>query len=288
MESPDTSADGALERLERARKRASGVIKDARVAARNRRIGAFIVSFPKTGRTWLRVMIGKALIERYHLPEERLLDTYKASKAALDEAIMFSHGGPRYLFDFRRFDELTFDTELYAPKRVIHLVRDIRDTLVSYYFQLAKREQLFTGDMSAFLRDPIFGARKIIAYYTLWFRHHRQTRDFMLLRYEAMRRDPIEALIPALDFLGIAGASEVAPSAVEFASFENMRRMEQTGGFKRKMMQPGQSGDQESYKVRKGKVGGFTEYLSPEDLAYIDTQLAELGDPGCDWYLKPA
>jgi ribosomal 50S subunit-associated protein YjgA (DUF615 family) len=67
MESPDTSADGALERLERARKRASGVIKDARVAARNRRIGAFIVSFPKTGRTWLRVMIGKALIERYHL-----------------------------------------------------------------------------------------------------------------------------------------------------------------------------------------------------------------------------
>jgi hypothetical protein len=219
---------------------------------------------------------------------ERLLDTYKASKAALDEAIMFSHGGPRYLFDFRRFDELTFDTELYAPKRVIHLVRDIRDTLVSYYFQLAKREQLFTGDMSAFLRDPIFGARKIIAYYTLWFRHHRQTRDFMLLRYEAMRRDPIEALIPALDFLGIAGASEVAPSAVEFASFENMRRMEQTGGFKRKMMQPGQSGDQESYKVRKGKVGGFTEYLSPENLAYIDTQLAELGDPGCDWYLKPA
>lgn len=282
---PQTTA-GALARFERLRKRASGVIKDVRVAARNRRIASFIVSYPKTGRTWLRVMLGKALIERYRLPPERLLDTYKASKAAGLGPIMFSHGGPRYLFDFRPFDQLTFNADLYRGKRVVHLVRDVRDTLVSYYFQLAKREMLFEGTMSAFLRDPVFGAPKIITYYTQWFRNQHVPHAFLTISYEQLRADPALALARVLEFLGIADSAGIAPRAVEFASFENMKKMESGGGYGRKMMQPGDKSDQESYKVRKGKVGGFREYLSDEDVAYIDDQIKALGDTGCDWYCK--
>jgi hypothetical protein len=276
----------AWDRFERMRKRASGVIKDVRVAARNRRIASFIVSYPKTGRTWLRVMLGKALIERYGLPQSRLLDTYKASKAAGIRPIMFSHGGPRYLFDFRPFDRLSFDADLYRHKRVIHLVRDVRDTLVSYYFQLAKREMLFAGDVSAFLRDPVFGAPKIITYYTLWFRNRNVPQAFLAVSYEQMRAQPVATLARMLEFVGISEAPAVAPAAVEFASFENMKKMETGGGFQRKMMQPGDAADKESYKVRKGKVGGFREYLSDDDLAYIDEQIAAIGDPACDWYCK--
>jgi len=276
----------AWARVERIRKRASGVIKDVRVAARNRRMASFIVSYPKTGRTWLRVMLGKALIERYSLSEERLLDTYKASRAAGIGPVMFSHGGPRYLFDFRPYDKLTFDADLYRGKKVVHLVRDVRDTLVSYYFQLAKREMLFEGEMSAFLRDARFGAPKIIAYYTQWFRNRNVPRAFLAVSYEQMRAEPVETLTRVLTFLGVADAARVAPAAVEYASFENMKKMETGGGFKRKMMQPGDAQDKESYKVRKGKVGGFREYLSDADIAYVDAQIAALGDAGCDWYKK--
>jgi len=281
----DTTA-GALARFERVRKRASGVIKDVRVAARNRRIASYIVSYPKTGRTWLRVMLGKALIDRYRLPESRLLDTYKVSKAAGLGPIMFSHGGPRYLFDFRPYDALTFDADLYRAKRVVHLVRDVRDTLVSYYFQLAKREMLFTGAMSAFLRDPVFGAPKIITSYTLWFRNRAVPHGFLAVSYEQMRADPAPTLARVLTFLGIADADSVAPGAVAFASFENMKKMEASGQYGRKMMQPGNAADKESYKVRKGKVGGYREYLTDQDLAYIEDQISALGDPNCDWYRK--
>ena len=41
-----------------------------------------------------------------------------------------------------------------------------------------------------------------------------------------------------------------------------------------------------SFKVRKGKVGGFREYLSEDDVAYVDAQIAALGAAGCDWYRK--
>lgn len=285
-EQKSTETARAWERVERIRKRASGVIKDVRVAARNRRIASFIVSYPKTGRTWLRVMVGKALIERYRLPEERLLDTYKASKAAGIGPVMFSHGGPRYLFDFRPYDQLTFDADLYRGKRVVHLVRDVRDTLVSYYFQLAKRELLFAGEMSAFLRDPRFGAPKIITYYTKWFRNRGVPRAFLAVSYEQMRAAPADALTRVLDFLGVADPGDVAPAAADYASFENMKKMESGGGFNRKMMQPGDAKDKESFKVRKGKVGGFREYLSEDDVAYVDEQIAALGDPACDWYKK--
>jgi len=34
--------------------------------------------------------------------------------------------------------------------------------------------------------------------------------------------------------------------------------------------------DPESFKVRRGKVGGYREYLSPEDLDYAADALREL------------
>ncbi len=278
-------SSGPLDNLRRMRKQASGVIKDVRVALRNRRVESFVVSFPKTGRTWLRVMIGRAMIERYGLDEARLLDTYKASKAAGFGPVMFSHGGPRYLFDFRPFDQISFDADLYRDKKVIHLVRDARDTLVSYYFQLAKREMLFEGDISSFLRDPRFGARKLVAFYTTWFRNQDTPKRFMLARYEDMRARPVETLTDMLRFIGLDQPETVAASAVEFASFENMKKMEQTGSFNRKMMRPGDNQDKESFKVRKGKVGGYAEYLSDADQQYIQEQIEALGDSACDWYL---
>ena len=35
----------------------------------------YILSYPKTGRTWLRALVGKALVDNYGLPPQRLLET---------------------------------------------------------------------------------------------------------------------------------------------------------------------------------------------------------------------
>jgi hypothetical protein len=263
----------------------SSAIKQVRCRARDRRTGTFVVSFPKTGRTWLRVMVGRALVELYGLPPETVLDTFRVSRALPGGAVRFTHGGPLHLFDPRPFDELTFDQGLYSGRRVVHLIRDARDTLVSYYFQVCKREKVFSGDMAAFLRDPCYGARKLIRFYTLWFQNRREPSAFVVERYEDLHRDAAGRLRALLHFLGIEGAvDEAARVAVEFASFENMRRLEAGQAFNRDMMKPGNPADGESFKTRKGKVGGFAEYLNADDLAYIDAVIAELGDPACDWY----
>ena len=49
-------------------------------------------------------------------------------------------------------------------------------------------------------------------------------------------------------------------------------------------MRPGKKNDGESLKVRRGKVGGYVDYLDEEILEYIQRVVDEMGMEGCDWY----
>jgi hypothetical protein len=49
-----------------------------------------------------------------------------------------------------------------------------------------------------------------------------------------------------------------------------MRHYEEQQRFGSKTLQPGDYSDPDSYKVRRGKIGGYRDYLSAADLEYID------------------
>ena len=46
----------------------------------------------------------------------------------------------------------------------------------------------------------------------------------------------------------------------------------------RQLLQPGDVNDPESYKVRRGKIGGYVDYLDPSDVEYADQAMSAL-DP---------
>jgi hypothetical protein len=64
--------------------------------------------------------------------------------------------------------------------------------------------------------------------------------------------------------------------ALDFSRFENMQKLEAAGAFDSKILRPGDVRDPESFKVRRGKVGGYREYLSAEDQAYAADALTKL------------
>jgi len=64
--------------------------------------------------------------------------------------------------------------------------------------------------------------------------------------------------------------------AFEFSRFENIQTLEASAAFDSKILHPGDVRDPESFKVRRGKVGGYREYLSAEDQKYAADALAEL------------
>lgn len=236
-----------------------------------------IVSFPKSGRTWLRLMIGKAVCDLYGLPREGMLDTLELTRAAGLPPTTFCHDGGSNL-EARRLDRLERDKSGYRHQKVLLLARDPRDVVTSCYFQASRRRDLFRGSLSGFVRDPRYGIRKILTWYRIWHENREVPRDFAVLRYEDLRAEPEKGLRTALEFIGVRDLDdEIVRDAVEYARFENMRKLEQQQAFRSGILRPKRSGGEESLKTRRGVVGGYRDHLQPSDVAYCDAAMAELG-----------
>jgi hypothetical protein len=158
----------------------------------------------------------------------------------------------------------------YAGKKVVLLVRDPRDVMVSCYFQATKRINVFDGPISEFVRNEKYGIRKCVSFYKHWSDNMQVPRDCLCVRYEEIHAGPQRVLQTLLHFIGVKGVTpQLLDAAVEYGRFENMKRMEASGQFDRQALRPGNAKDDESYKVRRGKVGGYSEYLSQGDCEYI-------------------
>jgi hypothetical protein len=148
--------------------------------------------------------------------------------------------------------------------------------MVSYYFHTTKRMQVYNETISEFIRDDKYGARSCVEFYRIWWLRRSVPKEFLLVRYEDMKAEPQQSLRSVLDFIGVPRVdSSMLDDAVEYASFENMKKMEATHEFRRSMLTPGDTRDAESFKVRRGKVGGYRDYLSAGDCAYLDRVIAE-------------
>jgi hypothetical protein len=249
-----------------------------RLARRDPEPDVAVVSYPKCGRTWLRVLVGKALCEQFGLDEAGLFKTVDLCRAAKIPLTKFVHDGAGGVAGIK-WCEQERDKSRFEDKKVALLVRDPKDVVVSSYFQATKRMHAYEGTMGEFIRDECFGVRTIVTMYEIWHENRNVPRDFLLLRYEDVHRDPAGSLRSLLRFMGLEHPDEEAiAAAVRYGAFENMRRLESSGSFEHKMS-PGDPGDEESYKVRKGKVGGYVDYLSPDDIAFVERVIDEAGNP---------
>lgn len=221
--------------------------------------------------------MGKYLIDARGLDETSLLNTELLTRKAGLCRTSLTHDGSE-MVSATHFADLNSDKSGYAGTRVLLLGRDLRDTIVSAFFQATRRVDVFEGTLSEFIRSDRFGVRKIVTFYDHWLFSRKVPEAFLFLRYESLHDDPKAALIRTLAFLGEHRVNHRAvASAVEFCAFENLRRAEQENRFGDEILSPADGTDPESFKVRRGLVGGYTDYLSEADIAYIDEQIARTG-----------
>lgn len=256
------------------------ILKPFRESREHRRARVIIVSYPKSGRTWLRAIVARTFAEQQKgVSEELSFDSFSVSRAGGALPTRYTHDDTPNT-EARSYTRLERDKSRYRGKKVIFLCRDPRDVLVSCYFQATRRHDLFDGSLSEFLRSDEFGIRKILTFYNIWYASRDIPSEFLLLHYEDLHQAPHAQIRNVLAFMGI---DEVDPDmldrAIAFSRFENMRKLEETNYYGIKGMRPKNSNDAESYKVRKGKVGGYSEYLSPSDCDYADQMIKKLWCP---------
>ncbi|MEK7269393.1 MAG: sulfotransferase domain-containing protein, partial [Planctomycetota bacterium] len=200
---------------------------------------ACVVSFPKSGRTWLNVMLGKVVSE------------LRGTEFTLDiPDVLFTHDNSDKLAQ-----PFAVDARNYARKKVVFLARDPRDILASYYVHRTRRDRLYAGTLSEFIRDPSYGVARVVELMNGWWAQRRIPRAFLLVRYEDLHLDARAQLGRLVEFLEMDVLPRFVEEAVTFASFDRMKEMERSGMFEDPRIRPGDSLDPESYKVRRGEVG---------------------------------
>jgi hypothetical protein len=244
----------------------------AKVRVLARRCDVFIVSFPKCGRTWLRMQVGMALREHFRLRVRNLLRLTNAQVAhpGLPRILATHDDSPQG----KQAHQVMRDKRVYAGTRVILLVRDPRDVIVSLYFHVTRRRGVeYQGDLMEFARERRGGLASLLAFYDAW--APRIDDGVLLLRYEDLHADPIRELRRVLAFLGMADvAPDVVQRAVAQASFDQLQQLERTGTAGTRALRTATPDDRDSYKVRRGKVGGYVDYLEPTDIATLDVVIA--------------
>ena len=220
------------------------------------------ISYPKSGRTWLRVMLSELGVD--------------CDYTHLDTGAEKPSWG-------RHFRELRPPV---APEgaRVLFLHRDPRDTVVSFFHEMTKRNRLAPGRalqflvqgrippraLGAFVRSPRFGIEKTVRFNLAC----AGAVPGLHVGYEALREDPVAQLGAIIRHFGAAVAPDRIRSVVAANSFEKMREKEASGAYGTHMLRPRDPNDPDSFKVRRGKVGGWRDEMDAETQAFANAVLA--------------
>jgi hypothetical protein len=231
----------------------------------------WLVSYPKSGNTWTRFLVANLLCGEnesvdFTNIERRVPDIYKFNNAQLAAV-----PSPRTLKSHEYFDP--------RYRKVILIVRDPRDVLVSYYHHHIKFGRIppdysllqFAQDFVAGRVDT-FGSWAENTGSWLGAREH-DAEALLLLRYEDMLQDPLAALRRIVAFLGMDADPARLERVVEASSAERMRELEkkQSGNWKAT-----RNTRQDKLFVRAAKSGGWQQELPAEAVAMIESRWGTL------------
>lgn len=255
--------------------------------AQARRSDCAVVRHPKTGGTWLRVLITRLYAAKYRLPSRRVVRTDELHR--LDSRVPAFLSSSGYLSWERGWGDLVTTDPVLREKKLLLLARHPGDIVVSWYIQFTKRTSAFKREMMLaemsdpidrdriqrwdFIQHPEIGLPRIIDYYNYWHRNLERLPDAMVVRYEDLRSGTAAELERIGAFLGESFSAAQIEDAVDFGSFDKLREKEQSGYFDNRSLTLRNASDPETLKVRRGEVGGYRGDLSEEQLAWVDEQI---------------
>jgi len=181
----------------------------------------FLVSYPRSGNTWFRFLLGNYLLE-----EEC---NFRNLKLTSIEA----HSTPDDVIQQIKRPRIFKSHLPYTPqyKRVAYLLRDGRDVAVSYYFYNLKFKHIRSDvTFEKFLTD-YFNTGNLSSFgkwgdhVNIWLDNLPQ--ESIVIRYEDMKENPEHELHRFLDFCNISVDLDKLSHAVKVSSFDNMQAIEQ-------------------------------------------------------------
>ena len=205
----------------------------------------FIAGYPKSGNTWMQNLVAGLL---YGMDMELVPD------GLIQEIVPDVHTAKFY----RRYGTPTFFKTHHLPRpqyrRVVHLVRDGRDAMVSYYhFRAAIEGQQpnFTHMIST--GEGLFPC-KWHEHTAAWLANPYDAK-LMTLTYEALKEDTLAELRRLCDFAEWERDRQLLENVARTCAFDAMREKEKRMGWANSIW------PKDKYFVRRGTVGSFKDEM---------------------------
>lgn len=245
------------------------------------------LSFPKTGSTWVRVLLGRYFQSLWSLDHLILLEATDSERKIFASrripAMKVGHGP--LVWVAQTAEDLTYSNvvEPYAGGPVVVITRHPLDALLSLKMQLtyrnSDRQRSVPSEFADFVNDPVLGLSKFIKFHNLVL----NMPHLFVLRYEEMLANIEREIERVLRFVSAPVDSKIVADAAAYASFDNMKRLELSGQAPRykssgfEIFATGDRSNPDAYHVREGRVGGYREHLTPEQCAaFLQRIQAEL------------
>ena len=262
----------------------------------------WLASFPKSGNTWMRILISNMLsgarqpedINRLSLQDgiasgvglfehQTLLDSGVLKDEEIERmrpAVHDSHAAERtaglMLKVHDAYTRLSDGRPLLgqAARAALYIVRDPRDVAVSLSFHLGLSLDSAIDHLNR--PDSVLERtnRQIRQRLQGWSGHVQSWLDqsdmpVHLIRYEDLHRDGVGVLRGALDFIGADYDPDAVPRAVRHANFSELQRQERERGFRERPK------GLETF-FRRGEIGGWRQHLAERQAAAIETTHAAM------------
>jgi len=229
----------------------------------------FIVSYPKSGNTWTRFLIGN-LIHPQSPADFSNINLIIPDPEGLSKRQLAGMPRPRYIKSHQYFDPR-------YPK-VIYVVRDPRDVALSQYHFHRKRRLLQDGaSLELFISRFVAGKTSPYGSWgenvASWMATRGGHPGFLLLRYEDMIENTIRELAKVAHFVAIQAPPERLAQAVARSSVHEMRRLEQKQAL---LWSSTKETRQDVPFVRAAKPGGWETELPDTSVREIECAWAGL------------
>lgn len=253
----------------------------------------WLASFPKSGNTWMRVLLhnlmkggerpvdinrlatAETLIGRWRFDDDLLVDSDLLSWRELERLrplqCDFAAAGLKEPFFCKTHDSFRGRSGEPAlgigARAAIYLVRDPRDIAVSLCHHASLSLDAAIGNMT----DPSFwsgGGAQVPYLLGDWTGHvagwtgQRQV-DLKIVRYEDLHRDTAATMRAIVTFLEARASVAEIDRAVEHSSLEELRRQEEAKGFRES--RPGQD-----RFFRSGRIGEWRDVMSASQVRTIE------------------
>jgi hypothetical protein len=263
----------------------------------------FLVSFPKSGNTWTRFLLGNLM------NPDKPVGFSDIERVVPDIAVF-----PRADFRKLKRPRLIKSHDCFDPRyrRVIYIIRDPRDVAVSLYYYAKKVKNIDDSfSLEAFVTRMLVPGR---SYNGTWGEHagswlvnasniaeftsHQNGtpphaagvpvgspgkmdapgarghgREFLLVRYEDFLLDAHAGLHQIADFLGLEASSERIEQAVARSSADSMRKLESAQNLQ---WQTTRETRKDIPFVRQAKSGQWRTALSAKSIAEIESAWGHL------------